>query len=49
MQRRKKQEIFTKILRKINGNEKFSEIVLVIFQNFSEFVEKTVIIRNPYQ
>ena len=42
----KKKETFTKNLRKKNAMENFSEIFLVIFRFFSEFVEKTVLIRK---
>ena len=42
----KKKETFTKILRKKNVKENFSEIILVISRIFSEFVEKTVLIRK---
>ena len=42
----KKKETFTKILRKKNAMENISEIILVISRIFSEFVEKTVLIRQ---
>ena len=44
MKRRRK--LLQKILRKKNATENFSEIFLVIFRIFSEFVEKTVLIRK---
>ena len=42
----KTEENFTKILRKKIATENFSEIILVISRFFSEFVEKTGLIRK---
>ena len=46
MQRRNKQEIFTKNFEEKNENEKLSDFFLAISLMFSEFVEKTILIRK---